>query len=460
MLEGGQYAIDGGERDTSDATVDAVLEFAVAATELLEARRRGLFPEFQAPSRVFSPFPTLSIVCFTSLLQDLTGFTNPGYDVWYYDSDRKEMIGGTRGEGFKQSHAYMWLFDLSRRNSYSHDLAYFFPRGTLKRDLQALESTMRKKTDTPQLVYMLSTDAIAHLMGRDELLRQLKRVSRTMSRVREEYRERTGHPLKVVMFSDHGQAWGPQHRLGDDEVRAQLAAAGYHNTTALEAPGDVILVSFGNVRTGIVYTAEADRPGVADVIRRQPGIALTFYRTQEGAVVLDREGRRGRIMCDEGRYRYQPETGDPLEYGPLLEILKAEGALEADGWARQQDWLEVSQRHPSPDALHRVCTGFHTIVTFPADVLFSTDPGKMFGPWKLQAGSEMVFGGIKGNHGGIGLEESSAFVVSTDGEVKLEAVTQYNRALREAIFKAEVPRPPATPPMVDGLKDRWYTRWQ
>jgi len=40
MLEGGQYAIDGGERATSDRTISAVLEFAVAATELLEARRR------------------------------------------------------------------------------------------------------------------------------------------------------------------------------------------------------------------------------------------------------------------------------------------------------------------------------------------------------------------------------------------------------------------------------------
>ncbi|MCJ7671378.1 MAG: cytochrome P450 [Acidimicrobiia bacterium] len=40
MLEGGQYAPDGGERDTSDTTISAVLEFAVAATELLEARRR------------------------------------------------------------------------------------------------------------------------------------------------------------------------------------------------------------------------------------------------------------------------------------------------------------------------------------------------------------------------------------------------------------------------------------
>jgi cytochrome P450 family 142 subfamily A polypeptide 1 len=40
MLEGGQYAIDGSERATSDTTMSAVLEFAAAATELLDARRR------------------------------------------------------------------------------------------------------------------------------------------------------------------------------------------------------------------------------------------------------------------------------------------------------------------------------------------------------------------------------------------------------------------------------------
>lgn len=40
MLEGGQYRVDGGERTTSDETIAAVLEFAGAALELLEARRR------------------------------------------------------------------------------------------------------------------------------------------------------------------------------------------------------------------------------------------------------------------------------------------------------------------------------------------------------------------------------------------------------------------------------------
>jgi cholest-4-en-3-one 26-monooxygenase len=39
MLEGGQYELDGTERTPSNATATAVMEFAVAALELLEARR-------------------------------------------------------------------------------------------------------------------------------------------------------------------------------------------------------------------------------------------------------------------------------------------------------------------------------------------------------------------------------------------------------------------------------------
>ena len=39
MLRGGQYAADGGSRATSDASMAAVLEFAAATMEVLEARR-------------------------------------------------------------------------------------------------------------------------------------------------------------------------------------------------------------------------------------------------------------------------------------------------------------------------------------------------------------------------------------------------------------------------------------
>jgi hypothetical protein len=428
---------------------------------MLEAKKRGLFPDFPyPPTRVLSPFPTLSIICFTALLEDITGYRNPGYDVFYYDHDRQQIMGGTRGEGFNSSHQYLWLFDIARRASWTHDLAYFFPRGTLKRDLVALETEMAKSSGRPQMVYVMSTDPVAHLMGREELLRQLKRVSAVITRVQRSYREQTGHPLKVVIFSDHGQSWGPQWRLDDEAVRQVLEQAGYHNADALRKPKDVIVSSFGNVRTGVVYAQEADRPGVAEIIRKQPGVELTFYRKNSGVMVLDRGGSQAFIGCEADGYRYTPEVGDPLQYASVITSLKQRHAIDATGLASARDWLEATETHPYPDALHRLCGAFYRIAQYPADILFHMEGAAMFGPWRLDRGSELAFGGIKGNHGGLGLAESSAFIISTDRTEGQATAFHYDEALRRAIHGLQAMDRPGAPVLIDRQADRRFLRFR
>jgi hypothetical protein len=420
---------------------------------MVEAKRRGLFPEFQRPSRVYTMFPSLSIVCFTRLLEDITAFKNPGYDVWYYDPDQKKIDGGTVGPNFEKSHAYLWLFDIARRGRTSHNLSYFFPRASYARELSTLEHEMRGPVK-PQLMYVLTTDSIGHLYGKEELLRNLKRASRALARIQKRYREEVGVPLKVVLFSDHGQDWSLQWRLDDTFVRDALTAAGYHNAESLQHPKDVIVVSYGNVRSGIAYAALEDRPGIAKVISQQPGVDLTFWRTPGGAEVLNTAHGQARIDCGDDRQRYVPETGDPLQYQPLIDALEAKGELSPDGWASSAAWLEVSKVHEYPNALHRACGGFTDIVRYPADVLFSTARGAMFGPWSLEAGSNMAFGGIKGNHGGINREESSAFVATNDAANVPPEVMSYDHALRDTLFNGPPPPPPATPALIDDTKDR------
>src|SRR4051812_24511632 len=57
------------------------------------AKSRGLFESFGAPTRLLSPFPTMTNVA----LSEMFGATAPsGYESLYFDRQNKELRGGIR----------------------------------------------------------------------------------------------------------------------------------------------------------------------------------------------------------------------------------------------------------------------------------------------------------------------------------------------------------------------------
>jgi len=56
-----------------------------------QARHRGLFDCFHEPSRLLSPFPTMTNVALSTMLN---ASAPAGYESLYFDSDTREMRGG------------------------------------------------------------------------------------------------------------------------------------------------------------------------------------------------------------------------------------------------------------------------------------------------------------------------------------------------------------------------------
>ena len=57
------------------------------------AKSRGMFDSFEEPTRLLSPFPTLTNVALAEML----GATPPnGYESLYFDREAKELRGGVR----------------------------------------------------------------------------------------------------------------------------------------------------------------------------------------------------------------------------------------------------------------------------------------------------------------------------------------------------------------------------
>ena len=104
----------------------------------------------------------------------------------------------------------------------------------------------------------------------------------------------------------------------------------------------------------------ANIPGgfVAEVAEL-PGIAFVAGQTDDGVVVVSRNGR-ARLSERDGWIRHTPEYGDPLELG-------------ASATRHERDWLEISYHRTYPDVATQLLQLFRTERT--GDVVVFAAPG-------------------------------------------------------------------------------------
>ena len=116
-------------------------------------------------------------------------------------------------------------------------------------------------------------------------------------------------------------------------------------------------------------------------------------------LVMSRNGERALIEWNRAAdsYRYSLQTGDPLNYRPVIEALTRKHQLRPDGFATAEAWMAETLTHRYPLALERITRG-HTQATLnPASILISLDNGYVHAGWLIKKGSEMVtFGGTHG----------------------------------------------------------------
>ena len=134
---------------------------------VVEAKNRGLFDNFGAPTRLLSPFPTMTNVALSQML----GATLPlGYESLYFNREHQELRGGWKKYvGWrtpdKVPSSYMDELDYQEPLMFEF-LVYVAPDAVWQADMQKFRD---KFLATPKgrdfFAFLKGTDGLMHIRG-------------------------------------------------------------------------------------------------------------------------------------------------------------------------------------------------------------------------------------------------------------------------------------------------------
>src|SRR5215210_6891988 len=169
---------------------------------LKAAKGQGLFEIFSDPSRLLSPFPTMTNVALSRML----GATAPlGYESLYFDRCARELRGGVRKyigarTPDKAPSSYMDELDYQEPLPFEF-LVYVAPEAVWRADMRRFHERFRAAPQTRDFfAFLKGTDGLLHIRGRARLEAALESLDQILS----EIQEWCGRETEIVLFSDHG----------------------------------------------------------------------------------------------------------------------------------------------------------------------------------------------------------------------------------------------------------------
>jgi len=373
---------------------------------ILAAKQRGLFAAFGSPSRLLSPFPTMTNVALSTML----GATPPaGYESLYFDRSARELRGGIRkylGWRTPEKIPSSYMDDLDYQEPLAFEfLIYVAPERVWRTDMRRFHESFRAAPQTRDyFAFLKATDGLLHAQGPERLNVALA----TLDRILNEIREFCGRETEIVLFSDHGMNLEENQRV---DLVPHLRRKNFKVTSRLTNGRRTLSIpAFGLCSYAAVYCADEELiPEAADALIELPGVDFVVFRDEAGAVLKSARGD-ARIERDEpDSYRYLTSIGDPLELQPAIQILKKEGKVDDRGFVARADWFDKTSHGSYPNAVANIYSSLHTPrVKHTADILISLHDGYYFG-WS-------PFGKIvrlAATHGNALASSSTAFMMST-----------------------------------------------
>jgi len=350
-----------------------------------QAKSRGLFNSFGAPSRLLSPFPTMTNVALSAML----GATPPaGYESLYFDRAAGELRGGIRkylGRRTPDKIPSSYMDDLDYQEPLPFEfLIYVAPEKVWRADMQRFRERFRTAPQNRDyFAFLKATDGLLHAQGPDRLAVALE----SLDKILREIQEYCGEDTEIVMFSDHGMNLEENRRV---DLSSTLQRRDFR----------VTIPAFGLCSYAAIYCHDTDRiPEVARASAEVTGIDFAIYK-DAADVVLESERGRARIEYQPATesYRYAIVNGDPLE-------LKG----HADTFTTEALWFERTAGHRYPNALPNIYKSLFTPrVKHTADVLLSLKDGYYYG-WTPFG----RFVRLAATHGNALQASSNAFLMST-----------------------------------------------
>jgi hypothetical protein len=375
------------------------------------AKERGLFAGFGPPSRLLSPFPTLTNVALSTML----GATPPnGYESRYFDRANRELRGGVgkyigRRTPDKLPSSYMDELDYQEPLAFEF-LVYVAPEWIWRADMQRFRDRFRSATRTRDyFAFLKGTDGLLHIRGPGRLAVALE----SLDEILREIQGYCGSETEIVLFSDHGMNLRENRRahLQTHLTRQGFKIVGQFRSVSRRA---IAIPAFGLCGYAALYCGDEEAvPGLADALIDLEGVDFSVYRDSDSSVVVKGSSGTARIeqkgTARGTHYHYNQIEGDPLQLAAIMRGLSREGHFDPDGYALDRVWLERTANHVYPDSLANLYTSLHrNRVRHAADVLVSFRDGYYFG-WS--AFDHIVR--LAATHGNSLRGSTSAFMMST-----------------------------------------------
>ncbi len=348
------------------------------------ARSRGLFDSFGPPSRLLSPFPTMTNVALSAML----GATPPaGYESLYFDRKAGELRGGIKkylGRRTPDKIPSSYMDDLDYQEPLPFEfLIYVAPDRVWRADMQRFRERFKAAPQSRDyFAFLKATDGLLHSQGPERLGIALE----SLDQILKEIRSYCGNETEIVMFSDHGMNLEDNRRAN---IKSSLTHQGFR----------VVIPAFGLCSYVAIYCRDTDQiPEVARASVEVDGVDFAVYKDASAAVIESGRGQaRIEYQPSTDTYQYLKLSGDPLGLGSF-------GSVATDAV-----WFERTAGHHYPNAVANIYKSLFTQrVEHTADVLLSLKDGYYYG-WTPFG----RFVRLAATHGNALQSSSNAFVMST-----------------------------------------------
>ena len=364
---------------------------------ILAAKERGLFDAFGPPTRLLSPFPTMTNVALSAMF----GATPPaGYESLYFDRRAGELRGGIRkylGRRTPDKIPSSYMDDLDYQEPLPFEfLIYVAPERVWRADMQRFRERFRAAPQNRDyFAFLKATDGLLHAQGPERLNVALE----SLDKILKEIKAYCGKETEIVVFSDHGMNLEENKRV---PLTSELQRRGFQVSSRLadSSRRALSIPAFGLCSYAAVYCGDAEFvPAAAREIIEIEGVDFVVYRDGSAVAV---EGERGSARIDhrDNEYRYVNKNGDPLEL---------ESVLNSAGFVDDAVLFEKTNRHRYPDVLANLHKSIFTPrVEHTADILISLKDGYYYG-WSPFG----RFVRLAATHGNALQSSSNAFLMST-----------------------------------------------
>ncbi len=382
----------------------------VGYSTIMKMREEGHFKLFQKPSRMISPFPTLTNLSLSEIMNPVGAREAVGYEDNYFDTKENKMRGGLF-DRFNESSfikgTFRELFDY-HPSAIKSGLGYALPPLSTYveslSDVFMLKQKIKASNEPVFFAYTGATDSLSHLGGEKMVRGFLRYLDSSLTDV---VRESKGN-IKVTIFSDHGNHYRKYKRAG---IKDSINKAGFKIESKIENDKSVVIPQFGLIGCALLFSKEKNEEELARVVSTVKGVDFTAYE-EKGIVYLISSDGAATIERKGDSFNYKTMKGDPLGLLKIENELVKQGKVNEEGFISDTDWFEASCESEKPDAIKRVYYGVSSLVSNRASVIVNFEDG-------YYSGSKMfdIFSFLQATHGNLGKEQSLGFVMETERDL-------------------------------------------